>query len=131
MNKELKTLKRQLSGEQIRIFYANNNEFGCVSFDAIASNIHNVIEQALTPPTEEKLCKVLSEYVGKEVKYVFADGNSTIALNYFYYEDDTNYRFKYQYLCSNMSGNICLYDMNYPSNILKIIAEFYDNLERK
>lgn len=56
MSKELEALK-YLQGN----FYIQEDRYSLESL--------SIIEQALTPPTEEEVCEVLSEYLKEKVTY--------------------------------------------------------------
>ena len=73
-----------------------------------------IIEQVLTPPTADEVCKALSDYFGFD--YYYQDG-------YFYKSNGIKYIYPLK-----VSGftEIQLYDGHLPPHLITLIGRFYE-----
>ena len=81
--------------------------------------LENLIEKALTPPTEQEVCEALSACAGKKIKYLpLTDEN---------YECFTDG--KYHYFVNDIDCNEVIEWLPCPVYIMSLIGRFYERLE--
>ena len=117
MNKELEALR---TIGNIRVKETYSDEPSKVSdLKTLFKNQYLLIKQALTPPTEEEVCKALSEYLGEEIIYIDSDiyGNSLFP-----------YTYKMENVVYNKRGLLIFYD-KLPPHLITLIGRFYEGDE--
>jgi len=131
MSKELKEVKSIYNLlKLIPQGYHRKQKNGCIVLleDLLNERIGRIknnlltIQQALTPPTEEEVCKALSEYCKTNIKFDGVEGFYYTALN------------MDLYLVQYTHGVVILPDneMYYlPPHLIIMIGQFYKDKERK
>ena len=107
MSKELEALKKVRNGSY--------DDYHSTSFENIYSKEFDMLEQALTPPTEEEVCKALSEYYGFEVMYEDLD----------FFPKDT-LRLSYLYCVVAMVDGCIDFADPLPPHLITLIGRFYE-----
>ena len=109
MSKELDALK------VLGAYVIDHDELEDYTWTISDKDEYKLIEQALTPPTEEEVCKALSEYYGEKVfldksyklvAFVVGERGSIVA-----------------YI--NGRNNLCLNQL--PPHLVTLVSKFYEN----
>ena len=74
-----------------------------------------IIKQALTPPTEEEVCRALSEYLGEIV----------------WFDEDKNIRVSTQWIVKRLGDVGLEFFYVLPLHLITLIGRFYEEVERK
>ena len=109
MNKELEVAIKIIKDETL--YDSSNNR--CPYVKDLPQ--WKIIEQALTPPTEEEVCEALSEYYGFEVVHEGLDFIPKIEHDY-YYE------------VVSVADNRIVFTAPLPPHLVTMIGRFYEGL---
>ena len=88
---------------------------------ALCDDCKNIIKKALTPPTEEEVCRQLSEYIKRPIEYYAPAKQFVIRCSNGYHE------------ISRLHGtNEISFDTTYclPPHLITLIGRFYEGLEK-
>lgn len=127
MNKELEALGRMLDTEKKVYGTWTPSVRELLAWDGEESKDLEIIEQALTPPTEEEVCKALSEHLEVPIYY-------NIPHRYFYYEVlEISGRNKKEIILTTFTKRGTNYndetlDIRYdlPPHLIILIGRFYE-----
>lgn len=101
MSKELEAIKILKANA---ILFDDGTDFGASMLEAI-----NDLDIYLTPPTEEEVCKALSEYIGDKVIYI----------------DDT-FQFGSIVIVTLYNDNTIGFNISLPPHLITLIGRFYE-----
>jgi len=110
MSKELKALKRIVS----EISNYKLHGIGDDNWLGIQDVIKDVaiLEKALTPPTADEVCEVLSDYLKDKVTY----------------DDKFGFICNEKVIISLYPNNVLSFNNNYPAHIHNIVGRFYEGV---
>lgn len=116
MNKELEALKILKTNA---ILFDDGTDFGASMLEAIT-----VLDKALTlPPTEQEVCKALSEYFRKEIQYENGD---------FYYQHMITKPKQYISIKRKLAFSekiVYTIETQLPPHLITMLGRFYEGLE--
>ena len=109
--------------KELEAFYKvlERAEFAYIGHDDV-----DMVIKALTPPTEDEVCKALSEYLEREVKISKEKS--------FYYSQISHYGEVDEIICGYSWEDTHYtigFEIDLPPHIITMIGKFYESLEEK